>query len=133
MGAMYALIGHKPLLRVAATNASRCNDCADCYAVCPEPRVIPIALKGKGGASPVITDRACTNCGRCIDVCAPDVFRFTHRFDLRECDESLHQCLGQACTRGVDAWVGSGFVEAADAPAQAAPVKLEGAARRHAG
>lgn len=83
MGAMYALIGHKPLLRVAATNASRCNDCADCYAVCPEPRVIPIALKGKGGASPVIDHAACTNCGRCIDVCAPDVFRFTHRFDLR--------------------------------------------------
>jgi ferredoxin-type protein NapH len=83
MGAAYALIGSKPLLRVAATHASRCNDCADCYAVCPEPQVIPIALKGKGGAGPVIDDRQCTNCARCIDVCAPDVFRFTHRFDTR--------------------------------------------------
>jgi len=82
-GAAYALIGSKSLLRVSAQHSSRCNDCADCYAVCPEPQVIPIALKGKGGASPVITDSACTNCGRCIDVCAPDVFRFTHRMDLR--------------------------------------------------
>jgi ferredoxin-type protein NapH len=51
--------------------------------VCPEPQVIPIALKGKGGAGPVITDSQCTSCGRCIDVCATDVFRFTHRFDTR--------------------------------------------------
>ena len=83
MGAAYALIGSKALLRVAATHSSRCNDCADCYAVCPEPQVIPIALKGKGGAGPVITARECTNCGHCLDVCAPDVFRFTHRFDTR--------------------------------------------------
>ena len=30
---------------------------------------------------PVILPGDCTNCGRCIDVCAMDVFRFTHRFD----------------------------------------------------
>jgi ferredoxin-type protein NapH len=83
MGAAYALIGTRSLLRVSAAHASRCNDCADCYAVCPEPQVIVPALKGKGGAGPVITDSHCTNCGRCIDVCAPDVFRFTHRFDRR--------------------------------------------------
>jgi ferredoxin-type protein NapH len=82
-GAAYALIGSRSLLRVSATHASRCNDCADCYAVCPEPQVIVVPLKGKAGASPVITDRACTNCGRCIDVCGPGVFRFTHRFDIR--------------------------------------------------
>ena len=83
MGAAYALIGHKSLLRVSARHSSRCNDCADCYAVCPEPQVIPIALKGKGGASPVIDAAACTNCGRCIDVCGPAVFNFTHRQDSR--------------------------------------------------
>ena len=83
MGAAYALIGHKSVLRVSARHSSRCNDCADCYAVCPEPQVIPIALKGKGGASPVIDDAACTNCGRCIDVCGPAVFNFTHRQDSR--------------------------------------------------
>lgn len=83
VGATYALIGHKSLLRVSAANSSRCNDCADCFAVCPEPQIIPIALKGKEGASPVILSPSCTNCGRCIDVCGPDVFRFTHRFDHR--------------------------------------------------
>ncbi|ASM79255.1 quinol dehydrogenase (plasmid) [Vitreoscilla filiformis] len=82
-GAAYALIGHKALLRVSARHSSRCTDCADCYAVCPEPQVIPIALKGKGGAGPVIADAACTNCGRCIDVCGPDVFTLTHRLDVR--------------------------------------------------
>jgi ferredoxin-type protein NapH len=83
MGAMYALVGSKSLLRVSARHSSRCNDCADCYTVCPEPQVIPAALKGKNGAGPVILDAACTNCGRCIDVCGPDVFRFTHRMDDR--------------------------------------------------
>jgi len=81
VGATYAVIGHKSILRVSARHSSRCNDCADCYAVCPEPHVIPIALKGKDGASPVILDPACTNCGRCIDVCAPNVFTYTHRFN----------------------------------------------------
>ena len=104
VGATYALIGQKSLLRVAATHSSRCNDCADCYAVCPEPQVIVLPLKNKAprapaspapqggwfglgrpgaepaGHSPVITDRDCTQCGRCIDVCAPQVFQFTHRF-----------------------------------------------------
>ncbi len=80
VGATYSLIGSKSLLRVSARHSSRCNDCADCYAVCPEPQIIPIALKGKGGASPVIDSSACTNCGRCIDVCGPDVFQYTHRF-----------------------------------------------------
>ena len=43
------------------------------------PQIIMRPLKGKGGVGPVITDRECTNCGRCIDVCGLDVFRFTHR------------------------------------------------------
>lgn len=83
VGAAYAAIGVKSLLRVSAAHSSRCSDCAECYAVCPEPRVITVALKGRDGAAPVIADGACTNCGRCIDVCAPAVFRFTHRFDPR--------------------------------------------------
>lgn len=83
MGAAYSLIGQASLLRMSARHSSRCNDCADCYAVCPEPQVIPIALKGKHGESPVITDAACTNCGRCLDVCGPNVFTLTHRFDTR--------------------------------------------------
>ena len=83
MGAAYHLIGKGSLLRVSAQHSSKCNDCADCYAVCPEPHIIPIPLKGKAGALPVIQTADCTNCGRCIDVCSKDVFVFTHRFDTR--------------------------------------------------
>lgn len=79
MGACYALLGSGVLARVSARAASRCDDCLDCYRVCPEPQVIQPALKG--GASPVIRSAACTSCGRCIDVCHKDVFRFTYRFD----------------------------------------------------
>ena len=83
VGAAYHLIGRKSLLRVSARHSSACNDCADCYAVCPEQHIIPIPLKGKDGASPLILSPECTNCGRCIDVCSKDVFLFTHRFDHR--------------------------------------------------
>lgn len=80
-GAAYGLIGRASLTRVTAARRSRCNDCGDCLMVCPEPQVIVPALKGTG--SPVIVNGDCTNCGRCIDVCGPDVFRFGVRFDQR--------------------------------------------------
>ncbi len=81
VGAFYGLIGSKSLLRVSATNRAACDNCMDCYAVCPENQVISPALKGKPGSTPLILSPDCTNCGRCIDVCAVDVFNFTHRFD----------------------------------------------------
>lgn len=81
MGAFYSLLGHVTPLRVSASAREQCNDCMDCYAVCPEPQVIPPALKGADrGIGPVIRSANCTNCGRCIDVCAKDVFGFTSRF-----------------------------------------------------
>ena len=83
MGAAYGLIGRASLLRVSAPARARCDDCMDCFAVCPEPQVIKPALKGDAQSSPVILNGDCTNCGRCIDVCAQDVFRFSHRFDKR--------------------------------------------------
>ena len=83
VGAAYALVGKASLLRVSAQHSSRCNDCGDCFHTCPEPQVITGPLKGKQGMGPVIRDSACTNCGRCIDVCSTDVFTFTHRFDNR--------------------------------------------------
>lgn len=74
VGAFYSLLGRLSPLRVAATNRAACNDCADCYAVCPEPTVIKPALKGSGRM--VIASSQCTNCGRCIDLCSKDVFTF---------------------------------------------------------
>lgn len=80
MGAFYGLIGKVSLVRAAAVRRTACNDCMDCFAVCPEPQVIRPALKGVDGAGPVILAGACTNCGRCIDVCSKDVFAFGTRF-----------------------------------------------------
>ena len=85
VGAFYGLANRGALLRVSAAARARCDDCMDCYAVCPEMHVIPPALKGaRGGSGPVIASADCTACGRCIDVCPERVFRFTHRFDRRE-------------------------------------------------
>jgi len=82
VGAFYSLIGHAGLLRVSAVNRDACDDCMDCFAVCPEHQVIRPALKGaEKGLGPVIRSGNCTNCGRCIDVCARDVFRFASRFE----------------------------------------------------
>lgn len=80
MGAFYSLIGKVSLVRAAAVQRAACNDCMDCFAVCPEPQVIRPALKGVNGAGPVILAANCTNCGRCIDVCSKDVFAFGTRF-----------------------------------------------------
>lgn len=77
VGAFYGLLGRWSPVRVAASRRSACNDCMDCFEVCPEPRVIHPALKGESrGVGPVILAPSCTNCGRCIDVCSKNVFNF---------------------------------------------------------
>jgi ferredoxin-type protein NapH len=77
VGAFYGLLGSKSLVRVRAVDRKACDDCRDCYIICPEPHVITPALKDKSTMSaPAILSRDCTNCGRCIDVCHVDVFRF---------------------------------------------------------
>ncbi|WP_313951893.1 quinol dehydrogenase ferredoxin subunit NapH [Accumulibacter sp.] len=82
VGAFYSLLGKWSPLRITASKRAACNDCMDCFEVCPEPQVIRPALKGAGkGVGPVILAANCTNCGRCIDVCSKDVFTFGLRFD----------------------------------------------------
>lgn len=81
VGAFYGLIGTKSLVRVSASRRDACNDCTDCYVVCPEPVILKAPLKGaQDGASPVVLSSNCTNCGRCIDICSKDVFQFATRF-----------------------------------------------------
>ncbi len=81
VGAFYSLLSARTPLRVSAVKREVCDDCMDCFAVCPEPQVIKPALKGTTrGIGPIILSSQCTNCGRCIDVCAPDVFSFSNRF-----------------------------------------------------
>jgi ferredoxin-type protein NapH len=82
VGACYGLIGKASPLRVSAVKREACNDCMDCFAVCPEPLVIKAPLKDAAkGIGPVILASDCTNCGRCIDVCSKDVFSFGSRFN----------------------------------------------------
>lgn len=83
-GAAYSLLGKAALVRVSAANRRACDDCMDCFTVCPEPQVIRPALKAEGQSHPLILSEQCTTCGRCIDVCDKSVFRMTHRFDRRE-------------------------------------------------
>jgi ferredoxin-type protein NapH len=84
VGAFYSVLALKSPVRVTAARREHCNDCLDCYAVCPELQVIKPALKGADrGLGPVILSPNCTNCGRCIDVCSKRVFRF----GLRQEDE----------------------------------------------
>ena len=81
VGAFYSLIGRYTLTRIKLPAREACNDCMDCFAVCPEPQVIRPALKAIDGTPPMILEANCTNCGRCIDVCSKDVFAFGTRFN----------------------------------------------------
>mgnify|MGYP005635130459 CR=1 FL=1 len=82
VGVFYGLLASKSLLRIAAKNRDKCNDCMDCFAVCPEPQVIKPALKKLSeDQSPIIQSGRCTNCARCIDVCNQKVFSFTTRIN----------------------------------------------------
>lgn len=82
VGAFYSLLGKWSPLRVSARKRAACNDCLDCFDVCPEPQVIRPALKGASkGLGPVIVAVNCTNCARCIDICAQDVFAFDLRYN----------------------------------------------------
>ena len=81
VGAFYSLLGTKSILRVSASKRDQCDDCNDCFVICPEPKVIRPALKGADkGIGPLIDEINCTNCGRCIDICDEDVFSFSSRF-----------------------------------------------------
>ncbi len=95
VGAFYGLLGRASVVRVGAAGRAACDDCMDCYAVCPEPQVIAPALARRkiasalargadtAAASPLILSSDCTKCGRCIDVCTKNVFGFGTRFDRR--------------------------------------------------
>ena len=109
VGAFYSLLGTHSLFRVRADAREQCDDCMDCFMVCPEQQVIRPALKGHVSKNssdiigPVITSSNCTNCGRCIDVCAKDVFHFGLRtnnvvknntLNLKNINEQLNHSSG---------------------------------------
>ena len=84
VGAFYGQLGRGALVRVRADRRAACDNCMECFAVCPERQVIAPALRGADkGVGPVIVSGDCTNCGRCIDVCSKQGFRFGTRFNNR--------------------------------------------------
>ena len=92
VGAFYSLLGKFSLVRVNANARSKCDDCMECFAVCPEPQVIMPALKGEAkNIGSVILSPNCTNCGRCIDICGKEVFKFDHRFNNKISIKVSHQ------------------------------------------
>ena len=105
-GALYGLLGRFSIIRVRADNRHNCDQCGACLTVCPEPQVLSFLhvsrsqrSNNEGGQeagevpgngqkkplqendSPVVRSGLCTNCGRCIDSCHRDVFRFGSRFE----------------------------------------------------
>jgi len=82
MGAFYALVSPLSLIRVRADERAACDDCGECFVICPEPQILPPVLKGEDNdVPPVVLDGTCTNCGRCIDICHKSIFEFGSRFE----------------------------------------------------
>jgi ferredoxin-type protein NapH len=104
VGAFYRLLGTRSLLRVNANNRAACNDCMACYAVCPEPHVIKPALKGE---TTVILSADCTDCARCIDVCATRVFAFGGRLGVASPAAGSAQAVPRPTARGPASHTGS--------------------------
>lgn len=81
VGAFYSLLGKKTLLYVSAPKISACDDCMDCYKVCPESHVLKPLIQNKKiyiaqSITPSVGLSDCTRCGRCIDVCPEKVFSY---------------------------------------------------------
>lgn len=83
LGATYGVIGRQSVLRVAAIRREKCTKCMDCYYVCPEPDVLRQPLKAGDRR---VMDQNCISCGRCIDVCAEEVFEFKNRITVKQID-----------------------------------------------
>ncbi|WP_424406956.1 quinol dehydrogenase ferredoxin subunit NapH [Pasteurella sp. PK-2025] len=81
LGATYGVIGAKGIFRIKAAHRNQCDNCMDCYHICPEPQVLRLPLHGKNNESPIVLSKDCISCGRCIDVCPEKVFIFTTRFN----------------------------------------------------
>ncbi len=85
VGAFYSLLGAQSVIRINAYQREKCDDCMDCFLVCPEQQIIRNPLNGASkGFHSMITSSQCTNCGRCIDVCTEDVFRFETRIPFKK-------------------------------------------------
>ncbi len=86
LGAFYGLTGGAGALGVTAIGRERCTRCMDCFHICPEPQVLRAPVLDKQSPA-LITGRDCMTCGRCVDVCAEEVFKITIRWSSGAKDE----------------------------------------------
>lgn len=71
LGAFYTLTTRFALLKVKH-DAGKCTLCMKCKEVCHEVQVLELVGKNSG-----YVQHACSNCGRCIEVCEDDALRFS--------------------------------------------------------
>lgn len=81
VGAFYNLLGKKTLCYIKAPKIEKCDDCMDCYKVCPEAHILKPLIRDKKiyieqSIVPMVQSSDCTRCGRCIDVCPEEVFSY---------------------------------------------------------
>lgn len=74
LGAFHSFLGKFNSLKIKHDKEA-CTDCNDCKVVCPEVQVLGIIGKKDG----FITYGACTNCGRCIDVCQDKALKYSFK------------------------------------------------------
>lgn len=79
LGAFYSLVGKQAVIKVKH-NKDNCSHCMDCFDVCIEPQVLSIV----GKKNDFIRSGACTNCGRCIEVCNDNALKYSLKFDLKK-------------------------------------------------
>lgn len=78
LGGVHSIIGKYSLIRVTH-DSDNCTLCMKCKEVCPETQVLNMV----GKRSDVVSMAACTNCGRCVDVCDDEALRFHIRNYLK--------------------------------------------------
>ncbi|MFM5463323.1 quinol dehydrogenase ferredoxin subunit NapH [Aeromonas simiae] len=84
VGAFWALVNRVGFIKISASGRDRCSNCMDCYAVCPERPILKGPVHGaRRGHGPLIAAQECLNCGRCIDVCAEQVFTLSVGFAVK--------------------------------------------------
>jgi ferredoxin-type protein NapH len=78
LGGFYSLVGKQAVIKVKH-DKEKCTHCMDCFDVCVEEPVLDIV----GKKSDFIRGGACTNCGRCIEVCNDNAMKYSLKFDLK--------------------------------------------------
>lgn len=74
LGGFWSLTTRYSLIRVQH-HQEKCTLCMKCKDVCPEKEVLELVGKRSGPVS----DGACINCGRCVEVCDDDALNFSIR------------------------------------------------------